>query len=135
MRNLSRAIVLFTAVAMVLPSGPIASAHTVAYPTSLTLKASPSGPVARGTAVTFKGRLSSSKRACVRRVKVKLLQVGVGFVAHKRTGRGGGYSFVQKLRETGDWRVRFLGRVLNAQHPHNHTCDASTSHVVTVEVG
>lgn len=115
--------------------GTVASAHTVSFPTSLTLSRSPGGTVAPGTRVTFSGELSSDKKACVNGSKITLIQIGEGRVASRRTDAQGDYSFRVAVTETSRWRTRYGGEVLNATHPHNHTCGASASNRIRVRVG
>jgi len=112
----------------------IAAAHAATFDTSLTLRRSPTGTVAPGTTVVFKGRLLSDNDRCVRNSRIQLILVGQGVVAKTRTDGRGRYSFEQVVNETSRWRTRFKGKVLTAEHPHNHTCASSRSDVVRVRV-
>lgn len=122
------------AAAWVLLLSGVALAHTVAHPTSLNISRSPGGTVAPGTQVTFSGQLSSGKKACIDFSKVKLIKVGAGVVASRHTDGTGHYEFTKRVHETARWRVTFPGEVLNATHPHNHTCEASSSEKIRVPV-
>lgn len=111
-----------------------ALAHTVSYNTRLTLDRRPVGVISKGTVVTFFGKLQSVKDRCESNSVVKLVKIGTGVVARDRTGLRGGYSFVRTINNTARWKTRFDGKVLNAVHPHDHTCDASQSDPIRVRV-
>lgn len=115
------------ALGLVIALSGVAYAHTVAYPTAISAKRSPSGAVERGTVVHIYGRLTSEKRQCFVRSRILLIKVGVGVVDRTRTDLRGRYAFDRKVRHTSRWRVRFPGKVLNAVHPHSHTCEASSA--------
>lgn len=119
--------VVSAALGLVIALGGVAYAHTVVYPTDITVKRSPSGAVERGTVVHIYGRLTSEKRKCFVRSKILLIKVGVGVVDRTRTGLHGRYAFDRKVRQTSRWRVRFPGKVLDSVHPHSHTCAASSA--------
>lgn len=120
--------------ALALGVSGIAAAHTATFDTSLTIRRSPTGTVAPGTTVVFKGKLRSDVDRCVRNSKVALVRVGVGVVTKTRTDGSGRYRFEQVVNETARWRTRFKGKVLTAEHPHNHTCAASKSKTIRVPV-
>ena len=133
---MGRSRILVAGMTLVLTVGltGLANAHTEAFPTSITMKVSPTPPVEKGTAVTFSGKLSSDRAGCVKQSTVNLIKVGTGDVATTTTNNRGRYSFTRHVRATARWKVRFPGKVLDAVHPHNHTCDASTSSRVRVRV-
>lgn len=135
MRALRASTLVALVAAGIFVLGGVAYAHTVSFPTSLTLSRSPGGTVAPGTRVTFSGELSSEKKACVNGSKITLIQIGEGPVATRRTDAQGDYSFRVAVTETSRWRTRYGGEVLNATHPHNHTCEASASNRIRVRVG
>jgi hypothetical protein len=126
--------ILSLGVVGVLLFGGIAQAHSVSFPTSLSISRSPSGVVAADSDVTFSGKLSSDKRACRNHSTVALIRVGSGVVDTTKTGAGGGYSFTESVKKTSRWFVKFNGKVLKAVHPHNHVCEASTSNRIRVRV-
>ncbi len=113
-------------VAMLALTG-VAVAHTISFPTSITVSRDPSGAVERGTTVRIFGKLSSDKRNCYRNSKIKLIRVGTGVIRTTRTDGRGRYEFFLTVRRTARYRVRFPGKVLNAVHPHLHTCEASSA--------
>jgi hypothetical protein len=135
MKTLRAGSVVALVIAGILLLGTVAYAHTVSFPTSLTLSRSPGGTVAPGTRVRFFGELSSDKTACVNGSRIKLIKIGEGVVATRRTNAQGDYSFRVTVTETSRWRTRYGGEVLNATHPHNHTCEASSSNRIRVRVG
>lgn len=114
--------------------GGVAIAHTVSHPTSLSISRSPGGTVAPGTLVTFSGKLSSEKKACINDSKINVIKVGTGVVASRHTDATGHYEYRRPVWTTARWRVTFPGKVLNATHPHNHTCEASSSNSIRVTV-
>lgn len=134
MKRIGRSIVPVLMFAMVASTSSPASAHTEAFPTSLTISVSPAPPVSPGTEMTFSGRLKSDRDACKKASTVNLVKVGVGTVSTTTTDNRGRYSFSKKVRATNRWKVRFSGKVLNAVHPHNHTCEASSSESIRVRV-
>jgi hypothetical protein len=105
----------------------VAYAETVVYPTEISVARRPTGAVSPGTVVHIYGKLSSEKLACIRNSKIQLIRVGKGVVARTATDLKGRYAFDRKVRNTSRWRVRFPGKVLNAVHPHNRTCGASSA--------
>ncbi len=105
----------------------VALAHTISFPTSITVSRDPTGAVERGTTVRIFGKLSSEKRACYRHSKIQLIRVGTGVIRRTTTDGRGRYEFSLTVRRTARYRVRFPGKVLNAVHPHLHTCEASSS--------
>ena len=125
-------LVAMVAVVTLVLSG-VAYAHTVVWPTGLSISRSPEGKVAPGKMVTFSGRLTSEKKACVRDSRINLVKAGV-VVAHRRTDGVGRYVIHHRVRHTAHWRVHFAGKVLNVVHPHNHTCAASWSSRIRVRV-
>lgn len=126
--------ILVLGVAGVLLLAGIAQAHSVKFPTSLSISASPSGIVEPNTRVTFSGKLSSEKEACRRHSSVSLIKKGEGVVDTTKTDAHGKYKFRVKVNETAEWRVKFSGKVLNAVHPHNHVCRSSKSERIRVQV-
>lgn len=115
------------ALASLIAASGIAQAHTVEYPTDISVARRPAGAVERGTVVHIYGRLTSPKHACVVNSRIQLIKVGTGVVDRTRTDERGRYSFDRKVRRTSRWRVRFPGKILNAVHPHSHTCAASSA--------
>lgn len=138
---MSRVLVLLTvalAVAVVPASGMV-YAHTIEYPTSISIARTPKAAVLpKGTEVTFYGKVSSEKHACVVNSRV-LLKVVVGGIGELKeavtwTNATGHYSFTRTVRQTHKWQVQFDGKVLNKATPHNHTCGAVWSRVIRVPV-
>lgn len=125
---------ILAGLALVIVAG-VASAHTRSFNTSLSINRSPDGSVDPGTVVTFSGKLSSGKDACINNSKIKLIEIGEGVVGSDRTNRNGRYEIDERVDETARFRTRYAGEVLNATHPHNHTCDASSSERIRVRVG
>ncbi|MGH2590920.1 MAG: hypothetical protein ACRDGW_09000 [Actinomycetota bacterium] len=115
--------------------GGVASAHTRSFETSLSIDRSPDGAVARRTVVRFSGELSSGKKACINDSRIRLIQIGEGVVGSDRTNGQGRYVIRERVEETARFRVRYSGEVLNSTHPHNHTCEASSSSRIRVRVG
>lgn len=126
-------LVAVVAVVTLVLSG-VAFAHTVVYPTSLSINRSPTGKIAPGHAVTFYGRLTSPKHRCVAFSRIDLIRVGVGVVGHRRTDGVGRYAIRHRVWVDSRWRTHFPGKVLNATHPHNHTCAGSYSRSIAVRV-
>lgn len=112
---------------LVIALSGVAYAHPTEFPTDISVARSPRGAVAPGTTVHIYGKLSSPKRACIRRSTIQLIRVGKGVVATTVTTRRGRYAFDRRVWNTARWRVRFPGKVLNAVHPHSHTCEASSA--------
>ncbi len=111
----------------------VAWAHTVEFQTRVRIRVSDTR-VSAGDRVRVTGHLRSPTDACERHSKVKLIRVGVGVWDKDKTDRKGKYAFTVKPDETAEWRVKFPGKVLNAVHPHNHTCAKSTSETVKIKV-
>jgi hypothetical protein len=134
-------LAVLTAAALLVPLGGVATAHTESFSTSLSIGRSPDGAVDPGTVVTFSGRLSPGNqlvtggRACINDSKIKLIQIGEGVVGSDRTNAHGRYEINERVNETARFRVRYAGEVLNSTHPHNHTCEASSSNRIRVRVG
>ncbi|MGH2590050.1 MAG: hypothetical protein ACRDGW_04555 [Actinomycetota bacterium] len=134
-------LAVLSVAALVVPLGGVATAHTEVFPTSLSISRSPFGRVQAGTVVTFSGRLSSGnqiapgKRACINNSRIRLVQIGEGVVGSTRTDRRGRYEINEPVNRTARFRVRYLGEVLSAIHPHTHTCRASSSSRIRVPVG
>ena len=127
----NRRALVFASVVILL-SGGVAEAHTVAHPTSPTINRHPQGSVKRGTIVTFRGKLHSPTPACRSGSRIRLIKVGQGVVARTRTNFAGIYRFRRRVHQTSRWRVDFPGEILSAVHPHNHTCAASSSNSIRV---
>jgi hypothetical protein len=121
--------------AVVALAGNVAVAHTVEFPTSLSISRSPGGTVAPGTRVTFSGKLSSERHRCEVGSRVTLIKIGEGPVGSDRTNDHGRYSISERVSETARFRTTFGGKVLNAVHPHDHTCGSSASPRIRVPVG
>jgi hypothetical protein len=84
--------------------------------------------VTPGSRVRLSGRLSAGTRACVKRKRVKLLQIAGGatkVLGSARTNRTGRYSFVRKVERTTSFRVRYGG---------NARCQRSNSRLRLVRV-
>jgi hypothetical protein len=131
----SRVAFLALAGVVLLALGGVATAHTRSFDTSLSIDRSPDGAVAPGTVVRFSGELSSGKRACITNSRIRLIQIGEGVVGSDRTNGQGRYVIRERVEETARFRVRYAGEVLNSTHPHNHTCEASSSSRIRVRVG
>ncbi len=129
-----RSITVALVAAVVSLLGSVAQAHTVTFATDLSISRSPAGAVAPGTRVTFSGRLSSERHSCEVGSRVTLIKIGEGPVGSDRTDDRGRYSIRERVSETARFRTTFGGKVLNAVHPHDHTCGASGSPRIRVPV-
>jgi hypothetical protein len=132
MRRLVSFLVLLALPVILLPG--LASAHTVSHDTSITATRSPGGVVEPGTRVRIFGELSSPAQRCVTGSRVELHRRGEGQIRAQTVGRSGNFSFRVRVSQTTRFRVVFDGKVLNANHPHNHSCERS-SDGVRVRVG
>ena len=131
----SRVLFLVVAVLAAAVVAGVANAHTGSFDTKLSIKRSPDGRVDTGTVVKFSGRLRSGKDACTNGSKIRLIEIGVGVVGRDRTNNNGRYKIKERVDETARFRTRYPGEVLNATHPHNHTCESSRSEKIEVRVG
>jgi hypothetical protein len=132
MRRLAPVLALSALFALLMPG--VASAHTVEHDTSVTATRTPGGVVEPGTTVRIFGELSSPSQKCVTGSRVGLFRRGEGQIRTDVVGRRGRFSFQVDVSETTRFRVEFDGKVLNANHPHNHTC-APSADSVRVRVG
>jgi hypothetical protein len=127
MRRLAPYAVLPTLLLLLLPG--VASAHSVSHDTSINATRRPTGVVEPGTEVRIFGELSSPRQACITRSSVELHRRGDRRIMVDIVGRAGRFSFRVRVSETTRFRVIFDGKVLNANHPHSHTCEASSARV------
>lgn len=130
MKAMLARILAVTVVLVALGAAP-AQAHERTASTRLTINANKK-QVDRGGKVKFSGALKSDWKRCRAYKKVTLFR-GKTPVQSKKTTRAGTYSFVQRIRATKVWRVKFAGKRWGT-HPHVHRCLASRSRGIRVQV-
>jgi hypothetical protein len=87
--------------------------------------------VQSGNRFTISGFLKSTKHYCRASSKIKLVKVGSGVVATKRTTNRGHYSFRQRIQRTARYRTKFDGK-MRGVHPNIRKCRRSHSRTRTV---
>lgn len=128
-----RALVAVTALALALGLAGAALAASWTVTTSLTIVRSPTGTVAKGTLITFKGRLRADRALCKRYQEVRLVRVGVGVVGSTTTNGWGKYVIRKRVYETARWRTQFPG-FIKGVHPNVKVCLSSESRIKKVPV-
>jgi hypothetical protein len=127
--RIARYLVLTSVVVVLMPG--VASAHTVEFDTDISATRRPGGLVESGTRVRIFGELSSPRRGCVTDSVVELHREGER-IRSEVVGSDGAFSFRVRVSRTTRFRVVFNGKILNADHPHNHTCGPSSARVRVV---
>ncbi len=119
------------AVVALAPVGQLA-AHVFVDHTTLTIKASPTGPVTAGQVVTISGRLVG-KPECRAFQPIELIRLGTAETQTTTTDAQGRYTFQVTVSEDSAFQAHFRG-TRDGRHPHAHVCSASTSRVLRIRV-